>query len=597
VAKASPPRRGPPRTAAPSRKARAPRSLSAEEMAGQQREISVSEFFTKNRHLLGFDNPRKALLTTVREAVDNALDACEEAGILPAIDVAISRVADRGRNGNGAAAGGADAGSGALPLFEGKPADVPKPAPDEDDDDVGPRKRGVAAPPERFVVSVEDNGPGIVKEQVAKIFGKLLYGSKFHRLRQSRGAQGIGISAAGMYGQLTTGKPVRIWTRTGRKKPAHFIEMHMDLRKNAPEVTKDDTVEWEREHATGTKVEIELEAKYQKGARSVDDYLRQTALANPHVSIRYRDPEGGETVIDRAVKAPPEPSREIQPHPYGVELGMLIQMMKATSSRKLKAFLQNEFSRVSSRTAAQICAKAGLPPTAWVARIVRDEADRLHRALSEVRVQNPPTDCVSPIGADAVAKALQRERPGAFVHAETRPPSVYRGNPFVVEAGVAWGGENAPPADELATLFRFANRVPLLYQQGACAVNKAVLSCPWRNYGVDQSRGALPSGPLLVFVHVASVWVPFTSESKEAVAHYPEILKEIRLAVMGCGRELGRHLSRQRRMADAQRKKDYIAAYLPHIVEALTEILSLDEKAQKSATRNLTEILEKSRSV
>ena len=564
-----------------------PKHSTAEEMAGQQREISVSEFFTKNRHLLGFDNPRKALLTTVKEAVDNALDACEEAGILPHIAVSITRVADR----KGPEATPPEPG---MPLFEAGAEPAVK-AGDEDEDDA-PKRKGIAAPPERYVVAVEDNGPGIVREQVAKIFGKLLYGSKFHRLRQSRGQQGIGISAAGMYGQLTTGKPVRIWSRTGKKKPAHFIEMHMDLRKNAPEVTKDEEVEWPRPFDSGTRVEIELEAKYQKGARSVDDYLRQTALANPHVTIVYEDPEGQKTAIDRAVKTLPELPREIQPHPYGVELGMLIQMMKATEAKKLKAFLQNEFSRVSPRTAGEICDKAGLPPTAWVARIVREEADRLHKALSEVRIQNPPTDCVSPIGEEAVRKALLRERPGAFVHAVTRPPSVYRGNPFCVEAGIAWGGEGVP-ADELANLFRFANRVPLLYQQSACAVQKSVISCPWRNYGVDQSRGALPAGPLLVFVHVASVWVPFTSESKEAVAHYPEILKEIRLAVMDCGRNLGQHLSRQRRLADAQKKKDYIAAYLPHIVAALTEILDLDEKAQNAATRNLTEILEKSREV
>ncbi|NUN51735.1 MAG: DNA topoisomerase VI subunit B, partial [Planctomycetaceae bacterium] len=472
----------------------------------------------------------------------------------------------------------------------------PAPADEDEDADAGPKRRGAAAAPERYLVSVGDNGPGIVREQVGKIFGKLLYGSKFHRLRQSRGQQGIGISAAGMYGQLTTGKPVRIWSRTSRKKPAHFIEMHMDLRKNTPEITKDEEIPWDREHDTGTRVEIELEAKYQKGARSVDDYLRQTALANPHVTIRYRDPEGTETLIERAVKDLPEAPREIQPHPYGVELGMLIQMMKGTTHRKLKAFLQHEFSRVSGPTAVEICRRAGLAPEAWVARIAREEADNLHRSLSEVRIMNPPTDCVSPIGEGAVEKALLRERPGAFVHAVTRPPSVYRGNPFVVEAGIAWGGEGAP-ADELASVFRFANRVPLLYQQSACAVSKAVLSCPWRNYGVDQSRGALPTGPLLVFVHLASVWVPFTSESKEAIAHYPEILKEIRLAVMECGRNLGQHLSRQRRLADAQKKKDYIAAYLPHIVIALKEILTLDEKAEKAATRNLTEVLEKSRAL
>src|SRR5688572_10545405 len=422
-----------------------PAGKSADEMGKQQREISVSEFFTKNRHLLGFDNPRKALLTAVKEAVDNSLDASEEAGILPEIVVKLEAVGE-----------------------EGKPP---------------PRVSDAT----RFRVTVIDYGPGIVRDQIPRIFAKLLYGSKFHRLRMSRGQQGIGISAAGMYGQLTTGKPVRIWSRTGKKKPAHFIEMHMDLRKNAPEVTKDEVVEWARPFDSGTRVEIELEAKYQKGARSVDDYLRQTALANPHVTIRYTDPEGTRTEIDRAVKALPELPREIQPHPYGVELGMLIQMMKATESKKLKAFLQNEFSRVSPRTAGQICQKAGLPPTAWVTRIVREEADRLHKSLSEVKIQNPPTDCVSPIGEDAVRKALLRERPGAFVHAVTRPPSVYRGNPFCVEAGIAWGGENVP-ADELASLFRFANRVPLLYQQSACAVQKAVLSCPWRNYGVDQSR-------------------------------------------------------------------------------------------------------------
>jgi len=552
-------------------------------MAGRQREISVSEFFTKNRHLLGFDNPRKALLTAVKEAVDNALDACEEAGILPEVLVEIRRV--EGHSEEGGAAKDED-----LPLLEGAPA---RPAPAGEEGEVGPKRRGATAAPERYVVAVEDNGPGIVRAQVAKIFGKLLYGSKFHRRIQARGQQGIGISAAGMYGQLTTGKPVRIWSKTHAKKPAHYIEMHMDLRRNIPEVALDEERPWDK--GSGTRVEIELEARYQKGAKSVDDYLRQTALANPHATIRYRDPEGGETLIERASRSLPRQGREIQPHPYGVELGMLIQMLKGTRARQLKPFLYSEFSRVSPRTAAEICRIAGLSPTAWVSRIAREEADRLHRALSQVRIQNPPTDCVVPIGQDAVLAALRRQRPGAFAHAVTRPPAVYRGNPFVVEAGVAWGGEGIAQED-LASLYRFANRVPLLYQQSACAVTKAVLSCPWRNYGVDQARGALPGGPLLVFVHLASVWVPFTSESKEAIAHYPEILKEIRLAVMECGRELGRHLSRQRRMVDVQRKKDYIAAYLPHIVIALKEILDLDEKAEKTATRNLTDILEKSRS-
>jgi DNA topoisomerase-6 subunit B len=568
------------------------RAATAEDMAGRQREISVSEFFTKNRHLLGFDNPRKALLTTVKEAVDNALDACEEAGIAPVITVEIHRVDERrGKS----APEAAPPPSADMPLF-GEPAAPVAAVTDEDDDDAGRRKgaTGATGAPERYLVAVEDNGPGIVREQVAKIFGKLLYGSKFHRLRQSRGQQGIGISAAGMYGQLTTGKPVRIRTRTSPKKPAHFIEMHMDLRRNTPEVLKDEVCTWDREFPSGTRVEIELEAKYQRGARSVDDYLRQTALANPHVTLRYRDPDGTVTLIERATKELPVQPREIQPHPYGVELGMLIQMLKGTTARQLRPFLVQEFSRVTGKTAKEICEKAGLSPTAWVTRIAREEADRLHHALGQVKILNPPTDCVAPVGEAAVRAALERERPGAWVHAVTRSPAVYRGNPFVVEAGLAWGGDNAEK-DALASLFRFANRVPLLYQQSACAVTKAVLSCPWKSYGIEQSRGALPSGPLLLFVHVASVWVPFTSESKEAIAHYPEILKEIRLALMDCGRTLGKHLSRQRKMLDAQKKKDYIAAYLPHIVEALGEILTLDEKQKLRTRDNLVDILERSR--
>ncbi|HHT9153753.1 MAG TPA: DNA topoisomerase VI subunit B, partial [Candidatus Hypogeohydataceae bacterium YC40] len=179
----------------------------AHEMAQRQREISISEFFTKNRHLLGFDNPKKALLTCVKEGVDNSLDACEEAGILPEIVVKID--------------------------------------PTEHED--------------RFRVTVEDNGPGILKNQIPRIFAKLLYGSKFHRLKMARGQQGIGISAAGMYGQLTTGRPVCITSRTKPGKPAYYCELMMDTQKNEPVIVKEQELEWERPH--GTKVTIELEAK------------------------------------------------------------------------------------------------------------------------------------------------------------------------------------------------------------------------------------------------------------------------------------------------------------------------------------------------
>ncbi|MCG3134546.1 MAG: Type 2 DNA topoisomerase 6 subunit B [Planctomycetes bacterium] len=408
----------------------------------------------------------------------------------------------------------------------------------------------------------------------------------------SRGQQGIGISAAGMYGQLTTGKPVRITSRTGKKKPAIYVEVALDLQRNQPDIRAQREVEWGRPQ--GTRVEIELEAKHQRGRQSVDTWLRATALANPHATIRYRDPEGEWRTWERATRSLPAEPREIMPHPNGVELGMLLQMLKVTENKKLGAFLENEFSRVSRQAALAICEASGLNPTTWVARVAREEATKLHAALAAAKLMNPPTDCVSPIGEGLLVDSLQREYPKAFIRAVTRSPSVYRGNPFLVEAAVAYD-PTSMPAEEPMALLRFANRVPLLYQQGACAVTKAVLSVPWKSYHVQQSKGALPTGPIVLAVHLASVWVPFTSEAKEAVASYPEILKEIRLAVMDCGRSLGVHISKHRRAADEQKKRDYIAKYIPKISEALQKILEFDGKERDRTTAQLTDILNRSR--
>jgi len=200
---------------------------------------------------------------------------------------------------------------------------------------------------------------------------------------------------------------------------------------------------------------------------------------------------------------------------------------------------------------------------------------------------------VSPIGEELLIKSLKGEFEADFYTAVTRPPSVYRGNPFIVEAGVAYGGDIKE--EGAIRLLRFANRVPLLYQQSACAVFKAVAGTSWRPYGLSQPGGALPTGPAIVVVHVASVWVPFTSESKEAIAHYPEILKELKLALQGCGRKMSHHISRRRKEVEAARKRSYIELYIPHIGIGLREILGLNERQESSVVERLTEMLHHSR--
>ena len=498
----------------------------AESMAKQQREISISEFFAKNRHLLGFDNPRKAMLTAVKEAVDNALEACEEAGILPELFVHVLQLGET-----------------------------------------------------RFKITVRDNGPGIVRKQIEYIFGKLLYGSKFHRLKMSRGQQGMGISAAGMYGLMTTGKPVLIISKTSKRKPAHEIRLRMDTSKNRAEIINDtehaeDNTLFPQGH--GTQVTVELEGRYLKGRQSIDEYLEQTAIANPHAQITYITPTNETIEFPRAVNELPEEPREIKPHPKGIELGTLIQMLERTKATKVGAFLQNDFCRVGLQKAKEICKKAGMTNLTWVKQVGHKEAEALYKAIGEVKITAPPTDCLVPIGSRALLAGLLKEVKAEFFAAATRPPAVYRGNPFQIEVAVAYGGQL--PREEPARVLRFANRVPLLYQQSACCSFKSVIETSWRNYNLTQPKNSLPSGPVVIMIHMASVWVPFTSESKEAVADYDEIRKEMKRALQECGRKLGFYLRRRKRMRREAERRTVYERYIGEIARSCEGITGVDAK-------------------
>ena len=497
----------------------------AEKLAEKQRAVSVAEFFERNRHLLGFDNKRKALLTVVKEAVDNSLDACEEARILPEVHVQI-----------------------------------------------------VEMSPERFRIIVEDNGPGIVRKQIPNVFAKLLYGSKFHSMKQSRGQQGIGISAAVLYAQLTTGRPARITSRIDSKHPAHYFELHLNTQKNEPEIVKDEETNWKKEH--GTRIELDIEASYQKGDQSVDSYLKETAIVNPHATIIYTNPKAEQLIFPRATDKLPKEPTEIKPHPYGVELGIMLKMIKATDSRTLQSFLMNEFSRVGSQTAKEICANAGLQTDLKPRELELAHVEKLMDGIKKTKIIAPPTDCIVPIGEELLEKGLRKEVPAEFYTAVTRAPEVYRGIPFVVEVALAYGGQQ--PADQPVRVLRFANRVPLLYQQSACSSFKSVLQTNWKPYGMQQSGSNPPVGPLTIAIHLASVWPPFTSEAKEAIAHYPEIIKEMKLALQEAGRRLGAYVNKKRRVGLERERVNIFERYIPEVADSLAQLSGENKKVIES---------------
>ena len=592
-------------TKAVMKEAKPARRETAETMATKQKDIAVSEFFAKNRHLLGFDNPRKALLTTVKEAVDNSLDACEEAGILPNVAVVI--------------------------------------------EDLQP-DRPAAAKQSRYRITVVDNGPGIIRKQVENVFGRLLFGSKFHRLKMSRGQQGIGISAAGMYGLITTGKPMVIHTRPNAKKPAHHIELAINTKTNRAEVTVDDETEDfppqrlknlnagtrdpgflnSEDFITGTSVSIDLEGRYQKGRGSVDEFLELTAIANPHARITFVTPsrvssdDQDDTPLANAAKnavhadsltqeaaqvpteevtapsgvdptittiekngviffprgtdqLPPE-TKEIQPHPKGIELGILLQMLKdyeaINKTGTVYNFLQEQFSRIIPAKADEFCKKIGINQRTKCGDLTPDQAEKLYKEFQEAKLPAPPMDCLAPIGIRQLQAGLLKGVKAEFYTAETREPAVYRGRPFLVEAAIAFGGEL--PADQTARVIRFANRVPLLFQQSACSSFKGCVETSWKNYNLAQPRGSLPVGPLVIMIHLASVWVPFTSESKEAIADFDEIRKEMKLALMICGRKLGMYLRKRQKMQKESARRDVFERYIGEISKAINAINGTD---------------------
>ena len=484
----------------------------ADELAKQQRSISVAEFFEKNKHLLGFDSPTRGVITTIKEAVDNALDACEEAQVLPDIYISIKKIS----------------------------TDI-------------------------FRIIVEDNGPGIIPAQVPFVFGKLLYGSRFHQIRQTRGQQGIGISAAVLYAQLTSGVPTVVISRTGAKESAYKCEIQIKIETNEPDIISEQAFEWDRIH--GTRVQIEFKSTM-SAKKKLLEYLKYTSIVNPHARFRVElDDEtfGFDRVSDEIISSPVA----IQPHPHGIEFGQL-KRMAAASDRNLPDFLIEGFSRVGKKSAQDMCEQAGLKTTAKAHGLSASELKALLSAMQAVAVPAPPSaQCLSPIGEELIRRGLDKEFQMDFVAARTRPSSVFSGHPFMVEAAIGYGGKLPPEGN--ATILRFANRVPLMYQQGACAITSCISNVNWKSYNISQQ--GLPTGPILILVHVASTNVPFTSESKDAIASITEIEKEIVLALQDLGRDLKLFVSRRDKNKVAEDRVRAVCAIIPEIAAKVSEIV------------------------
>ena len=502
-------------------------------LGGKQKQIAISEFFEKNKHFLGFDSLQRSIITAVKEAVDNSLDACEEERILPDIRVEINRLKD-----------------------------------------------------DRIELISQDNGPGIPRGVIEHVFGKFLLGSRFHAIRQTRGQQGIGITGVVMYGQLTTGSKTTVISKVEDESSAVRVDLGIDTRKNkaiksgeSRDIWIDEVTGEEIKH--GLKIRTEMKAKYQRGKQSVYQYLRLTSIVNPHatISLTVKDRDG--SVIEeghwpRTTDRLPRVVEEIKPHPHGIHLGTLQRMLREAEERKMTSFLRHNFSGVSMRAAREILKKSGLEESRQPRRIKAEEAQAVLDSFQKVKLLNPPTDCLSPIEDLLIKKGLSKAIDSRFASTVTRETRVTQGNPFQIEVGLVFGGDLV--SDSPIEILRFTNRVPLMYQQGGCLLTKAVESVDWKRYGLDQPGGrGLPKGPAAVLIHLASTNVQFTSEAKEAVAVNEEVLGEIRRALMEVGKGLRNHLKKSSQRKKAQEKFELINVILPEISQKTSQILGREE--------------------
>ena len=507
--------------------------VDARDISSKQKQIAVSEFFEKNKHFLGFDSLQRSLITAVKEAVDNSLDACEEARILPEIKVEINRLKS---------------------------------------DDIE-------------LIS-QDNGPGIPRDAIENVFGKFLLGSRFHAIRQTRGQQGIGITGVVMYSQLTTGAKTRVISKIKNDSSAVFVELGLDTRKNKAIKSKERREVWIDENTGeevihGLKIATIMKAKYQRGKQSVFQYLRMTSIVNPHatISLTVKDRDGEiieEAKWIRTSERLPRVVEEIKPHPHGIQLGTLQRMLRESEEKRMTSFLRHNFSGVSMRAAKELLSSSEIEEVRNPKRISSEDAKKLVDAFQKVKLLPPPTDCLSPIDDLLIKKGLSKAIDSRFASTVTRLPTVSQGNPFQIEVGLVFGGDLS--AEGPIEVLRFANRVPLMYQQGGCALTKAIESINWKQYGLDHPGGkGLPKGAAAVLIHLASTNVQFTSEAKEAVSDNEEVSAEIRKGLLEVGRGLKNHLKKNTQRKKAREKFELVNVILPEIAKKTSKILGREE--------------------
>jgi len=496
----------------------------------QFKAISPAEFFYKNKEIAGFSNPVRALYQTVRELIENSLDATENYGILPTIKVSLRE----------------------LKQVEGGA---------------------------HYEVIVEDNGIGIPPKYVPQAFAQLLFSSKYV-LRQTRGMFGLGAKMAVLYAQITTGYPAEVMVAPIRSKHVYSFKLKIDIKENKPVVLSFSMVS-NVSGRHGTVVRLVTLGDWPRAKQRVYEYVRRTAVVAPYAEILFRDPEGNAVFFERSINKLPPPARETLPHPHGVDIEALKSIIRSRGGSPLLEVLVESFQGVGEITAQRMLSEAGIPLEKRAGELSDRELETLLRVMRNFRELKPPrADHLSYLGRDIIVAGLTKIFSPEYANSVTRKPSVYEGHAFIVEAGVAYGGK--VPLLEEPLILRYANKIPLLYDERSDVVYKVLERIDFKLYEVE-----FPA-PLAIVTHICSTKVPYKGVGKEAIADVPEIEREVENALREVLRDLRSYLLRKKRELEEVEKAVSIAKYIPEVSNALHRMYGVDPKV---VSQKLLEVL------
>ncbi|MCC9261113.1 DNA topoisomerase 6 subunit B [Methanobrevibacter woesei] len=504
-------------------------------------ELTPSEFFRKNKQMLGFTGKIRSLTIVFHELITNSFDAAEEAGILPEINIDLKRV-DK----------------------------------------------------EHYILTHSDNGPGIPEDYIMKVYCTMFAGSKFRNI-QSRGQQGLGCSGCVLLSQMTTGEPARViscYEENGELKGVN-MKFKMDVKKNKGMLMEKEYIKPEH---TGVCIQLHFkDVSYSLSEQGAFEYIRRTMIANPHAKITFRDPSGHKYIFKRAAEIVPVLPKEVLPHPKGVSADDILFMAKHTDKRRYKSMLTTSLSRMSNKRVAEIEEMTGIDMNKRPKDMKWAEAEAIVDSFQKMKFMAPPSNGLIPIGSEQIEKGMKQILKPEFVATLTRKPVTYKGGvSFIVEAGIAYGGDAGRIVNEQrkSEIMRFANRVPLTFDQGSCAITEALKSIDWKRYGLKD----LDNTPLTLFVNLISTQVPYLSTGKQSISPEPEIVHEIRQSTMKLARKLQKHIRSKKAAKEKAMRSKVFEDLLPVIIEESAKLgeTSVPEYTQvlaKVTKRALAELL------